>query len=90
MSYGVPPKSARPSSSKSAQFGKARVLNNVRFDKKEHIWLKIKIINAEHALVKIARRRRVLNDASNIYLTRNKAIRQTQPRGKKLTRFYPE
>ena len=46
------------------------------------IWLRLKIIKVENAQVKIARRRRALNGASNFYLTRNITIRQTVPRGK--------
>ena len=38
-SYGVPPKRARPSSS---QFGKACVLDDVRFDRKEHYLVETK------------------------------------------------
>ena len=65
-SYSVLPKGARPSSSQSALFGNARVLDNVRFDRKEHYLVETKIINAEDALVKIARRRLSAKAASAI------------------------
>ena len=42
MSYGIPPKRVRPSNSQSAQFQKARVLNDVHFDRKEYYLVETK------------------------------------------------
>ena len=63
-SYGVPPMRAWPSSSQFAQFRKTRVLNDVRFDRKEHYLVETKDHKRRNCVGEDSKRRLSANAAS--------------------------